>query len=402
MNRIAILSSHPIQYYAPLFRLLNERKNIEIKVFYTWSQASKSKYDRDFGREIEWDIPLLDGYENEFVPNISPKPGVYSFFSLINPTLISKIDSFKPDAILVNGWNYWSHLRVMRHFKGRIPVYFRGDSTLLDQKSTYKKWLRNLILKLVYTFTDKAFYVGSNNKAYFLAAGLTEEQLVYAPHAVNNDFFMKDESNLEVRAAQWRKELGINENDFVYLFAGKFEPKKNPVLLIKVFLNLSQQINISTNQNFIESPDHQIHLLLVGNGILENELLQQALGSPFIHFLPFQNQSAMPLMYRIASTYCLPSKGPGETWGLAINEALASGCPVIVSDKVGCAVDLVQQDRNGYIFDHSSEVALITCMNLAFQNRVTFKTNRQFIRDSIKPWSIEECANKMETEFQRL
>jgi len=110
----------------------------------------------------------------------------------------------------------------------------------------------------------------------------------------------------------------------------------------------------------------------------------------------------MPLMYRIANLYCLPSKGPGETWGLAANEALASGCPVIVSDKAGCAVDLVQQGRNGYIFDHSSEEALKSCINLAFQNRDTFKNNKQFIQDSVKPWSIQECVKKMEIEFQRL
>lgn len=392
MTRIAIITSHPIQYYAPLFRLLSEHKKIEIKVFYTWSQASKSKFDRDFGREVEWDIPLLEGYHYEFIENVSPKPGVYWFFGLINPSLIKKIESFQPDAILLNGWNYWSHLRVMRHFKGKIPVYFRGDSTLLDQTSKLKKRIRNAVLKWVYSFADKAFYVGSNNKAYFLAAGFKDEDLVFAPHTVNNDFFNEEDIKFEAHALDWRKELGIKPDDFVCLFAGKFEPKKNPALLINAFIKLAQQINESTNQH--------VHLLIVGNGILEEELRRLGKDKPFIHFLPFQNQSLMPVIYRISDVYCLPSKGPGETWGLGVNESMACGRPVIVSDKVGCALDLIKPGENGYIFDHISEDALQNCLSFAFQNRHVFRKNKLLIQDFIKSWSVEECAKKIENEFQ--
>ena len=417
MKKLAIITTHPIQYYAPVFKLLCERKKIEIKVLYTWSQASASKFDRDFGREIEWDIPLLEGYDYEFIKNVSPNPGVYSFFGLINPSLISKIESFNPDAILINGWNYLSHLRAMIHFKGRIPVYFRGDSTLLDQNNKLKKRVRKILLKWIYSFTDKAFYVGTNNKAYFLAAGLKEEQLVYAPHTVNNDFFKENEPYFEAQAENRRRELGIEPGDFVCLFAGKFEPKKNPELLINAFIHINLQINKSPNQQITTSPNQQIskspnpqiskspnpqiHLLLVGNGILENELHQMAAGNPLIHFLPFQNQSLMPLIYRMADVFCLPSMGPNETWGLAVNEAMACGRPAIVSDKVGCAVDLIKPGENGYIFNHSSQSDLEKCLSLAFQNRQALILNRPQIQEFIQSWSIRECAEKIENEISQ-
>ncbi len=78
--RLAVVTTHPIQYYAPLFRLLAKEPGIELKVFYTWSQSQQgAKYDIDFGKMIEWDIPLLDGYSYEFVNNVAKDPGLTSF-----------------------------------------------------------------------------------------------------------------------------------------------------------------------------------------------------------------------------------------------------------------------------------------------------------------------------------
>jgi len=68
----------------------------------------------------------------------------------------------------------------------------------------------------------------------------------------------------------------------------------------------------------------------------------------------FQNQSKMPVVYEMCDVFVLPSKGPGETWGLAVNEAMASGKVVIVSDKCGCAPDLVNNGVNGYMFKSGS------------------------------------------------
>src|ERR1700744_5873743 len=104
MKRVVIISTHPIQYNAPLFKLLSERKNVQVKVFYTWGQAQTKVYDPGFGKEREWDIPLLDGYDYEFIENTSAKPGSHHFNGIINPGLIKKIETYNPDDILVIGW----------------------------------------------------------------------------------------------------------------------------------------------------------------------------------------------------------------------------------------------------------------------------------------------------------
>ena len=334
MIKIAIISSHPIQYNAPLFALMNKEPEIDLKVFYTWGEAALGpKYDPDFGKEIEWDIPLLDGYNYTFLKNTAKEPGSHHFNGIINPTLNKEIEAGSPDVVWVWGWSFDSHLKALRYFKGKLPVWFRGDSTLLDEPKGFsiRKTARRVFLKWVYKHIDKAFYVGTHNKAYFNVHGLKENQLVYAPHAIDNDRFADPTGKFEEEAKLWRNKLGIDEKSKVLLFVGKFEAKKNPFFF-------KELIEKSENEGIVG--------IMVGNGSLELNLKKNA--SKNLFFLPFQNQSKMPVVYRLADALILPSKGPSETWGLALNESLASGTPIIASDKCGGAIDLLNAS-NGYL-----------------------------------------------------
>ncbi len=178
MKKLAIVTSHPIQYNAPLFALLNKCGKVIPKVFYTWHQSQAGlKYDPGFKKTIQWDLPLLEGYDFTFVRNISKDPGTHHFKGLVNPSLNEEIAAWEPDAVLVFGWSFTSHLKCIRHFHNKIPVLFRGDSTLLDEAKGVKTFLRRLFLKWVYAHVNLALYVGTNNKAYFLKHGLKEHQL---------------------------------------------------------------------------------------------------------------------------------------------------------------------------------------------------------------------------------
>lgn len=350
-----------------------------IKVFYTWGQAQGKVHDKDFGIEREWDIDLLSGYDHVFVKNIATAPGSHHYKGIINPSLNSEVASFQPDKIIVYGWKFNSHLKLLRYFKGKVPLYFRGDSTLLDEPAGFsiKKAMRTLLLQWVYRHVDFVLSPGTASDAYFLKAGLSVKQIIRAPHAVDNARFSGTEtpdelSAYEGSAQHWRKELSIPKDAKVFLFAGKLEPKKDPLLLVKAFARLHQQYP-------------NTHLIMVGNGILEEELKKMTstpspplptsgrlnLSPPplpsagkltSITFLPFQNQSIMPLVYRLGDAVVLPSKGPDETWGLAINEAMACGRPVIVSDKCGAAADIVKNAENGFVFKAGDESELLSCM----------------------------------------
>ena len=217
MKRLAILSTHPIQYNAPLFRMLAQEESIDLKVFYS-KKTEQVRFDKDFGQEVTWDVPLTEGYLNESF-DAKEKAG--------RNQLMASIESFNPSALLVYGWNFDGHLAAMRHFHGSVPVWFRGDSTLLDPLPFWKRTLRKLSLNWVYRFVDRAFYVGQANKRYFLWCGLKEDQLTYAPHAVDNEFFMADDERRKREALDIRQELGIDAEATVFLFAGNWKPKNS-------------------------------------------------------------------------------------------------------------------------------------------------------------------------------
>ncbi|MCB0641211.1 MAG: glycosyltransferase family 4 protein, partial [Phaeodactylibacter sp.] len=354
LPKLAIVSTHPIQYLAPLFQLMEERGKVAIKVFYSWGKDSMKKFDKGFGKTIEWDIPLLQGYTYEFAENQSKAPGTHHYKGIQTPKLAQQILDWQADALLIFGWNYQGHLQVMRQLHGKIPILFRGDSTLLDERPGMRRLLRRVFLRWVYRFVDKAFYVGQNNRKYLLAHGMTEQQLIFAPHAIDNARFADaPEKNYQEQAEAWRRELGYSSSDKVLLFAGKLEPKKAPSLLLQA---------VQTHNRQHAEP---WKLLFIGNGVLEAQLQETAQGDPHIQFAGFQNQSRMPVAYRVGDLFCLPSNGPGETWGLAINEAMASGRPVIASSKTGCAIDLIQPDSNGYYFEAGSLQELVQVLEKA-------------------------------------
>ncbi|PNW26882.1 glycosyltransferase family 4 protein [Formosa algae] len=386
MKKLAIITTHPIQYYAPWFKLLAERQIIDVKVFYTWSQAAEKVKDKTFGKTIKWDIPLLEGYTYEFVNNVSEDPGTHHKNGIDCPELNDKITDWNPDAVLIFGWYLKSHLSAMTYFKGKIPVWFRGDSTLLDDTPGIKQILRKYYLTYIYWYIDKAFYVGSQNKKYFKSVGLKENQLILAPHAIDNERFNDSENkNYEALAVAWRKELGYTPNDLVVLFAGKFESKKQPDFLLQAIQK--------ANKNR-ETP---LNLLMVGHGPLENELLTLAENDSNIKFIPFQNQSKMPILYRLGNVFCLPSKGPGETWGLAVNEAMASTRPVIVSTKVGCASDIVQTGKNGFTFNYQDDLALIDIFNTLSIDKL--KTMGDTAEQNINKWNFKAIVEALEQAF---
>jgi len=384
MKRLAIITSHPIQYNAPLFKLLHQSNLITVKVFYTWSQTKEGTiYDPGFGKQIEWDIPLLEGYDYSFVKNTAKKPGTHHFKGIINPTLNTQIEDWLPDAILVFGWAFKGHLNCIKYFHNKIPVLFRGDSTLMGEKWGLKMLIRTLFLRRVYKYIDYALYVGTNNKKYFLRHGLKEDQLIFAPHAIDNKRFSNDIDKYNSEALLWREKLGIKKNDIVFLFAGKLEVNKNAQLLIKAFKRLKENKNI--------------HLIIVGNGVLEKKLKRAYFNFPNLHFIDFQNQSKMPVVYHLGNVFVLPSKGPVETWGLAINEAMACSRAILVSDRCGAAIDLVKNGINGFIFKNNNINDLIAKMDNLSSDKYRLNKMGEISSEIIKNWTIENIYKKIES-----
>ena len=379
-KRLAIITTHPIQYNAPLFAMLQSRGMIEIKVFYTWGEeVLQDKYDPGFDKAIQWDIPLLEKYEYTFVKNIAGVKGSHHFNGIDNPTLIAEIDSWKPNAVLVYGWSFKSHLKVLRYFHGKIPVLFRGDSILVRKGPILKKKVRQLFLKWVYGNVDVALYVGTLNKAYYCENGLLEKQLVFVPHAIDNNRFRKTVDENKDAISQWKKTIGIDMETVVFLYAGKLDENKNVGMIADAFLQL---------------PKRNRHLVIAGNGPTEKALKKQYEQHPYIHFLPFQNQTKMPLLYGIADVFVLASHS--ETWGLALNEAMACGKAILASSACGAATDIVQTGINGWVFSANDKADLSEKMEWFGTDKSRLIEIGRRSSDIIINWSYEKGSQTIE------
>lgn len=343
LPRLAIVLSHPIQYYSPWFQWLAAHTPLRFRVFYLWDFGVTTQRDPQFERAFKWDVDLLGGYESEFVPNVSRAPGTDRFNGLHNPALTARLAAWKPQAILLFGYAWRSHLRALLWARRRdIPVILRGDSHLLGRPAPVG-WRRAALRTLLRQFAAFAC-VGAANRDYYRALGVPPERLHFVPHCVDAARFDADLPGVRARATELREELGLTGKRVV-LFAGKFQPRKQPLELLRAFAAVAGEAHA---------------LVFSGDGPLDASLKAFAAGHPRLHirFLPFANQSEMPSRYLLADVFALPSRGAFETWGLAINEAMHLGRPCLVSDVVGCHPDLVTSDVTGWVFASESRADL--------------------------------------------
>lgn len=337
-GRLAIVTSHPIQYQAPWFRAL--AREIDLCVFFCHRQSAEGQAAAGFGVAFEWDVPLLDGYEHRWLTNVAATPSVDTRSGCDTPGIADALDAGRFSACLVNGWYLKSYRQaVSASRKLGLPVLMRGDSQLKTPRSAALSMAKYVPYRwFLSTQIDAHLYVGSANRAYLEHYGVLAERLFFAPHFVENERFASAAASARANGAarDLRHEHGIGDDVVIFLFAGKLIDKKRPSDFVAA---LAQAARAGA----------RVHGLIAGSGPLEHELRQQAqaTGAP-VAFAGFTNQSRMPLCYAAADCLVLPSDGR-ETWGLVVNEAMAAGVPAIVSDVVGCAPDLVTPAETGEI-----------------------------------------------------
>ncbi|MGQ0456058.1 MAG: glycosyltransferase family 4 protein [Hyphomicrobium sp.] len=332
--RLGIVASHPIQYYAPLYRELARR--IDLKVYFAHRASAADQAGAGFDVAFEWDSDLLGGYLSEFLENVAAPPALSRFGGCDTPDVGARFDADKIDAVLVQGWHLKSYLQATFAAKRRgLPVFVRGDSQLETPRSRLKTTIKAATYPAFLRLFDAALYVGQRSKAYWLHYRYRPECLIFSPHCVDTNWFASRATS--AARAEWRKRLGIDAGADVALFAGKLVARKRPLDLIAAISTLKDQ-------------NRQITAIVAGAGALHAEMaaVAQSRGVD-IRFLGFCNQSDMPAAYAASDVLVLPSDG-SETWGLVANEALACGRPIVVSDACGCSPDLAGDGEAGISF----------------------------------------------------
>jgi len=356
---LAILTSHPIQYQAPLWRALAEVGTVPFEVWFLTDHAVKSSHDREFDAQFYWDRDLLEGYPYRFLP-------VRDGWRLDSFSGIRLTESwrrlFKEHGVTrlwVEGWRFsenWAAIFSAR-WSG-IEVWMRGETNDLKVRTGLREKVRRVLLKILFNQVRYFLCIGTANRRFYRSFGIKEESLKSAPYSVDNDWFKRQADVFIGGRASIRRSWRIPDDAFCVLFCGKFIPKKRPLDLVQACRKI-----------MIKDPRPPVHLLFVGSGRLGADLKNSCLvvydeeskfatvseekksmqDAPRATFAGFLNQSEIIRAYLAADCLVLPSDS-GETWGLVVNEGMSIGLPCIVSDQCGCAEDIVSALSKSAVF----------------------------------------------------
>jgi glycosyltransferase involved in cell wall biosynthesis len=349
-TKLAVVSTHPIQYHSAWFRAMASRPELDLHVYYCHQATPREQAGAGFGVEFDWDVPMLEGYPYSFLENVAASPGHGRFGGFDTPEIKGIIRRREYDAVLVNGWHYKSAWQaICACWKSKVKVMVRGDSHLHTPRSIAKQAVKSFTYRRFIPRFDACLAVGQWSREYFLHYGARPERIFLVPHAIDSRRFQMEAECLESQRPELRKEKELDENAIVFMFSGKFIAKKRP-------LDFVCAIERAVRRN------PRIQGLMVGDGPLriQCEDLVRERSTP-IRFTGFLNQSQIIKAYVASDALVLPSDG-GETWGVVVNEAMACARPCIVSDKVGCGPDLVIPKKTGSIFPLGDVEALAELM----------------------------------------
>jgi glycosyltransferase involved in cell wall biosynthesis len=379
MLRLAYFVSHPIQYQAPLLRLIAADPEIDLKVFFYSDFSLKPYQDAGFGRLIEWDVPLTQGYDYHFLDCWGSKKQQSVLQQSFAKDISRQLKQGKFDAVWVHGWSWLCCIQaVLAANQLGIPVLIRGESNGVSEPSNpLKKIAKKVFLGWLFKKIAGFLYIGTFNRQFYKRYGVEDQQLFCVPYAVDNDYFQKQAIIARDHREELRRSLNLDPGRPIILYAAKLIDVKRPQDLLAAYRLLSS--------DGVQEPDP--YLLFVGDGVLRPTLEAEAKETNWqsIRFLGFRNQSEMPAVYDLCDVFVLPSDF--EPWGLAINEVMNAGKAVVVSDRVGCVPDLVKEGQNGRTFPVGDVAALAEAIRSCIANHSS-AGNLSF--KQIQKWSYQE------------
>ncbi len=341
LMKLGIFATHPVQYQAPWFRALAATHEVDVTVFYGLVPDAKQQ-GLGFGVDFRWDLPLLEGYRYEVLPNRARTPSLGRFGGCDTPEIQRILRERRFDAFLVTGWGSKASLQALLACRrSGTPCIVRGESNALKPRA----WAVRLLHRLLLTQYKAFLAIGKSNEEFYLRNGVRREAIFPGRYCVDNDRLGAQARVLRPRRTEIRSAWNAAPEAFLFLFCGKLIDKKRPMDLIEALSRAHRA-------------DRNVQLLVVGDGELRGacETLARDRGLPAA-FAGFLNQTEIAKGYSPADCLVLPSDY-GETWGLVVNEAMACGLPAIVSDRVGCHADLILPGETGEVFPFADIEAL--------------------------------------------
>lgn len=374
--RLAYLVSHPIHYQAPLLRMIAAEPDIALTVFFQSDYLLKPEVDPDYGVEVDWQADLTGGFNHVFLPRIG-RDNRPSFFRPWTYGFWKRLIDGRFDALWVHGYARFDNILAMlvARLLG-IRVLVRDDVTAFSKtRGPVHRALKRLFFLFLRGVCDGFTTVGTLNAVYFREEGIPADRLLRVPYAVDNRFFREGAEKARQGGAGLRSELGIEADAPVILFVARLLDLKRPEMLLAAYARIVEAGDLG-----------QPYLVFVGDGPMRTALEAEAarLRLSRVRLAGFSGQARLPAYYAMADFLVLPSDR--ETWGLVVNEAMASGLPVIASDRVGCHADLVREDETGLVFPAGDVDALAAALRRLLADRSATAAMGKAAQNLIENW----------------
>lgn len=380
--KLCIIASHVVQYHAPLYKEIAKDENLDTTIVYLDAMGLEEFKDIEFNHNIKWDKSLLDGYSHKFLKNYSHKP-FGGFFSRINPGIFRELWRNKYDAVLIPGYatlSYWFSF-IAAKLTG-TKIIWRGESTLKgdENRNDLIKLAKKFILPKLLSLCDVILYSCTGNKDYLKFYGANSNKMIFCPCSVDNEFFQKKRADIVSRKnGDLKKDLEINEEDLAVLFCARFTRRKRP-------LDLLRAVNKIDNS--------KIAVIFVGDGH-EKENMESYARENHIKakFVGFKDQKDLPRYY--SATDVLAVVSDYDPSPKVINEVMNFELPLILTDIVGTACDLVEEGKNGFIVKPGDVDTIAQRIDFLNNNRNTAKTMGRRSLQIVNAWSLAKSANSI-------
>jgi len=382
MKRLAIVASHVIQYQDPFFRLLAKEPDIDLTVLYCSPAGAETYRDEDMKTSLRWDIDLLQGYRYVTLRNFGFGDG---YTRLINPGVIPAILFGRYDAaILMFGWGSISALLAIAACRmSQTPFFLYGDSSFPPPESSWRAKLRATFIRAIFRLASGFMNSGALNAAYYRHYGGDPKTFFLLPWAVDNERFVHESRFATGERDELRAKYGIARDRVVFLFSAKLVPRKDPLTLVRAFQRMRHRDRAA--------------VVFMGDGELRSRLEQQTMEG--VHVIGFINQRDLPRHYAMCDAFVLPSLY--EPRGAVINEAMACGLPVIVTDRCGSIGDIVLEGENAFIYPAGDADALAACMDrLTSEDALRGRMARRS-REIISTWDFARGVEGVKAMLNR-
>ncbi len=381
-QRLAIVASHVIQYQDPFYRLLAGHPEIDLTVLFCSAEGAKTYRDVDMGTELRWDLALLSGYEHRFLRNFGRGHG---FFRLVNPGLVPAILRGKFDAVLfMTGWAWcsaWIGFAACR--LAGVPFLLYGDSSFVPPEDSARAHLRAGVMRSLFGMTRGFMISGKLNADYYRHYGADPRRFFPLPWAIDNDRFVEVSRFEPGEREALRARSAIGPNELAVIYSGKLIERKDPMTLLRAVARMR----------------HPAIAVFLGDGVLREPLERFAREHNVrTAFAGFVNQTELPKFYAMGDAFVLPSLfDPRAT---VVNEAMACGLPVLITDRCGPSADIVRHGENGFVFAPGDDAALAAHLDALATDPDMRSRMGERSRAIIGTWSYKEGVEGVAAALQ--